>query len=351
MQITSHSSALVVFALLSNGLLANGISLRKQPPAELTPGALSLVSKVQRGVNHEVVKKTSIEKKSSTDCLCKIGTFWHWRIKSCIKQGGWAYECGFFPEEHHDKVCQDGLKCEKLNQTAVKYIHPGAVPASCQACTKEDKCLTGETRHNENCLKEYKLTGKACQTVKVTVGVTTTVEVTKKVKETATASATAEASATETAKAKAGAEKADATKTATAEGKATEEAKASAEASAKATATEDGTATGEGCITIEEVKKLLGLEKVKAIGAVLSAKVVTRGDKEAYDRAYAKALEAAQKAGLINAKEAATAIATKEATEKAAEEAKARAEEAAAWAAEAGADEAAQEKAKEAAYD
>jgi len=336
--------ALAVFVLAGNGLLVNGVSLRasnaKQPSLGniAMPGSIVLATKLHDDVDYEVVNKTSIKRdNSSVDCLCKIGSFWHWRIKSCVKQGGWGYECGFFPEEHHNKVCQDGLKCEPLKQTRVVYEHPGAKPASCQTCEAEDKCLAGEERHNKNCLKEYKLSGEACQTVKVKMMATAHVKVTEEVKKTASATATATATAEEKATATNGGKSATATKKATAEGKASAEAEGKGTATASAKATEEGVAEGKGCISLDAVKKLLDLQDVKSIGAVLSSQVVSRGDEEAFDLAYAKALEAAQKAGLINAKQAANALASAEAREHAALEAKAKADEAAAWKAEAGA--------------
>jgi len=349
----SCARALAVLALLGNGLFVDGVSLRKSranPPwvanAIAVPGSIVLAAKVHDDVDYEVVNKSSIKRDDSVDCLCEIGSFWHWRIKSCVKQGGWGYECGFFPAEHHNKVCQDGLKCELLKQTRVTYEHPGAMPASCQSCTPEDKCLTGKKRHSQNCLKEYKLSGKACQTVKLTTMATASVKVTETVTKSSTATAKATATAAQKATAKEGGETASATKEATAEGKATAKAKASGKASATAKATEEGVAEGEGCITFEEVKKLLHLQDVKRIGAVLSAQVVSRGDEEAFDLAYAKALEAAKEAGLINAKQAAEALASAEAREHAGLEADAKADEAAAWKAEAGAAKDAQQNAK-----
>jgi len=344
--------ALVLLVLLGNSVLANAFSLR-QPSASkqvtfTVSAGTTAVNQVRDDVNYEVVKKESISRNTTTDCLCKLGSFWHWRIKSCIKQGGWAYECGFFPAEHHDKVCQDGLKCEVLNQTRVTsyHGHPGAVPASCQECEKQDKCLTGQERHSESCLKEYLLSGSACQTVRVTVTATASAKATEKVTKSSTASATATATASQKATAKDGAQVASATKEAKADGEATATAKASGEATAKAEATEEGSAEGEACVTVEEVKKILKLANVPRIGAVLSTQVVSKGDELAFDRAYAKALDAARKAGLLNAKEAAKAAAAAEAREHAGLEAEAKADEAAAWKAEAGAEKNAQEKAK-----
>lgn len=308
--------------------------------------ANSLQDKAPEVEDYEVIKKESIKRKGSADCLCKMGEFWHWRIKSCVKQGGWGYECGFFPAEHHDKVCRDGLKCEPLNQTKTKYVHPGAVPASCKACGQEDKCLSGKERHKQSCLKEYKLSGSACQTVRVSVAVTASAQATEKVTKSSSASAVATATASQTATATKDGETASAKKKVTAEGQATATAKASSEASAKAKATEKTSAEGKGCISVKEVKKLMKIEDVPRIGAVLSAEVVARGDKEAFHLAHANALKAAVKAGLISAQDAAKAIAAARASEDAGRNAEAKADEAAAWKAEAGAEKAAQDKAK-----
>jgi hypothetical protein len=333
--------ALAVLTVLSHSLLSDAIFLGQR-----RSDTSSLMVKFHEDVDYKVVKKESIHRNSSTDCLCELGSFWHWRIKKCVKQGGWGYECGFFPAEHHNKVCQDGLKCELLNKTGVKYIHPGAVPASCQACEAEDKCLMGKERHSQNCLKEYKLVGSACQTVEVTTMATAHAKVTEEVSKSGTASATATATASQKAKVEEAGQTASATKEATAEGKATAKVEESAKASAKAKATEEGKAEGKACVTVEEVKALLDLQDVKSIGAVLSAQVLSRGDEEAFDKAYAKALDAATKAGMINAKQAAEALASGLAREKATLEAKAKADEAAAWKAEAGAEKDAQDNAK-----
>merc|ERR1719253_1580849 len=126
----------------------------------------------------KVLEETSPTKSEAAECLCPIGKFWHWRLKSCIAQGPWGYECGFFPEEHHHRVCQDGLKCQKLAGAEDNYhshgIHKGRAgtfPASCVPC-KEGECKTGEERHKEECLKRYEITGDACSTVQVSMPVT-----------------------------------------------------------------------------------------------------------------------------------------------------------------------------------
>ena len=117
----------------------------------------------------KVLETTSIQVGEPSGCLCKPGQFWHWRIKQCINQGPWGYECGFFPEEHHRFVCQTNLKCEVLDQSKkkvqVEYTHEGAVPASCEHCAPEDECPAEGKR---DCLEESKISGEACATVLVT---------------------------------------------------------------------------------------------------------------------------------------------------------------------------------------
>ena len=160
-------------------------------------------------VSFKIVKETLPVKKQSSNCLCEMGSFWHWRIKKCIPQGPWGYECGFFPLEHHHRVCQDGLKCQTLPGTSVDYHDHGpdgkeeSFPATCVPCTKGDKCMTGQKRHDSECIKQYSIDGdQACVTVEVTIknvdytaiasaSHTATAEVTAK--KTASASASAEA--------------------------------------------------------------------------------------------------------------------------------------------------------------
>jgi len=260
-----------------------------------------------KDISYEVLKKQSIDRKETMDCLCKQGQFWHWRIKDCVKQGAWAYECGFFPAEHHAMVCQDRLKCEVVQNTSITYGgHPGARPASCQHCQEGDGCLTGDKRHDDTCLKEYLLSNSACQTVRVTASVTTVLEATEEVN-------------VDSSKAK---------------------------ATAQAEATGKGSAEGEACVTAPEVKLFMQLKEDQRMSAVLSAKVVSTGDELAFDKAYAKALAAARKAGLLDAQQAAKALAAAKAREHAGLDAKAKADEAAAWKAEAGEKKEAQEKAK-----
>jgi len=306
----------------------------------------------------EVVAKTSIVAKETSECLCEAGEFWHWRIKQCIKQGDWGYECGFFPAEHHRFVCKDNLQCDVLDQSKrevkTTYVHDGAVPASCQHCSAEQECKTGDQR---DCLSEHTLSGEACATVRVTIQHTATIEATKEHTAKATAEKTAKgvakASAKETVVAGRMAqgeaagikaqvrvqETANATATATATAEATHEAtaKATASASAKVSVSKEGVGQAKKCMSLDDVKKSMGLEKVPRVGPVLGAQIISTGDKLAFDGAYEEALEAAMASGESQANDAAKALAAAKAAKDAELEAEAKAAEKAAWAAEAGA--------------
>lgn len=306
----------------------------------------------------EVVEKTSIEATTTKKCLCEAGSFWHWRINQCIKQGSWGYECGFFPGEHHQYVCKDGLHCEVLDQSGrevkTKYLHEGAVPASCQHCKAEDDCKTGEDR---DCLEETTIAGEACATVRVTAEHTATAEATKEhtaeAEHTATATATAETKANATATGSVTGEaagiKAEVTKEATASAEAsatateahTAKAETTAKATAAATATETGVAEAKKCVSVDEVKKALDLMEVPRMGPVLAARVIAKGDKMAFELAYEAALKKAIESGALAAEDAAKALAASKAAQDAALEAEAKAAEEAAWKAEAGAADAA----------
>lgn len=253
----------------------------------------------------EVLENTSIMHEHTDDCMCNMGEFWHWRIKQCIKQGPWGYECGFFPGEHHRFVCMDGLKCDKLDQTKLEYQHPGAVPASCKQCEDSDHCLKGEERQSEECLKEDKLSGEACATVRVTLVANATATVTKE--HTATASVNESATV-------------DATASATGEGSASRE----------------GVGEAKACVTIEEVKEELDLSSVKRVGPVLAARIIAKGDKMAFDHAYEKAMAVALEAADSKASDAAKAAAAEKAAMEAKMQAEADAAEKAAWETEAG---------------
>jgi len=294
----------------------------------------------------KVIETTSIQAGEPSGCLCEPGQFWHWRIKQCISQGPWGYECGFFPSEHHRFVCQTALKCQILDQSKkqvkVEYTHEGAVPASCEHCEPEDKCPAEGQR---DCLEETKLSGEACATVLVSVNHEATVTVTKEhtAEATATATATEKATASKTAQGEAAGIKAEVTVTKNATAKATHEATGehTAAASAEATTSKEGSAQEKRCIGFDAVKKQLQLDKVPRLGPVLAAQVITAGDKAAFDLAYEAALAAAQKNGMLAAEGAAKALAAGKAAKDAEMAAKAKAAEEAAWKAEAGASEAA----------
>jgi len=98
MQLMFRSNAMAVFviALLSNAFVADAMSLRKRSDKQglvAVSDAMVLVSKVHDDIDYEVLKKSSINKTSTVDCLCPLGSFWNWRIKACVKQGAWGYEC------------------------------------------------------------------------------------------------------------------------------------------------------------------------------------------------------------------------------------------------------------------
>jgi len=162
------------------------------------------------GIDVDVLNKSLPTVKESPNCLCPLGQFWHWRLASCIEQGPWGYECGFFPVEHHHRVCQDTMKCDPLKSAHGANYHPfdsshkgKAIPASCNRCDAKDGCLTGKTRQDKECLKQYSIEGKkACVTLKVTtyhsVVAEATASYTAKESVTKTASATHSASATRT---------------------------------------------------------------------------------------------------------------------------------------------------------
>lgn len=212
----------------------------------------------------EVVSRTDITKANAAKCLCELGYFWHWRIHQCIEQGHWGYECGFFPEEHHHRVCHDGLKCEKLNQLDTysnSGLHAGtakSVPATCKECIAPDVCPVGEARHNEECLQELTLTGEATCTVKVTFpGLSAT---------------------------------ASATESHTVDGH-------EASATSEATASANGVIENHGTCTIEEAKKSLGLDPNGKVGEVLAARIIDEARRIAYERASKHAIAEAKKTG------------------------------------------------------
>lgn len=233
----------------------------------------------------EVLEETHFEKKKSADCLCPLGKFWHWRIKQCINQGPWGYECGFFPKEHHHRVCMDNLKCEPLKQNSTYQNFEGAQPATCVPCKPEDGCKVGEERHKADCLVEFTLAGEACSKVKVTQSFAST------------SSASAKHTAEETVK-----------KQVTAEDTEDYEYTATAKASAK----EDASVTKEATVTKEESAKATESATAEADGEKNGIKV---NDVEAKESASAegtaKATESAEATKSASAEATATAEATK----------------------------------------
>mmetsp|Transcript_70831 Transcript_70831/g.179299 ORF Transcript_70831/g.179299 Transcript_70831/m.179299 type:complete len:384 (-) Transcript_70831:383-1534(-) len=315
----------------------------------------------------EVLNKTKPETTLTTDCICPLGKFWHWRLHKCITQGAWGYECGFFPEEHKHRVCQDGLACKAI-ATADNYNSPGKFqgtarsrPATCVQCMAGDSCPTGEKRHQAHCAVEAKLTGDACVTVKITLPpkeVHVNEELSHTATATASATATAEATATasHTAEATASAQKsasaiAQATASAqavaklpggetqtvtaeateSAEAQVTHSAEASEKATHEATASASATETFEAqashtayqkiataaypepsvveaiaCVSVEEGKTRMGIEDVEGMGKVLSAELTTVMQEKALEEATKKALEKAMLDRDVSAEEAAS---------------------------------------------
>merc|ERR1719265_385682 len=100
-------------------------------PDDVYPG-----NRGKSGVYYKVLSETHITTEKSANCICPMGQFWHWRIRQCIPQGPWGYECGFFPKEHWHRVCQDNLKCAELNQES-EYFHDGAAPRVANGAQKK----------------------------------------------------------------------------------------------------------------------------------------------------------------------------------------------------------------------
>jgi len=216
---TQTNAALICMSVLLAGFVpdASAVSIARglRGVRASSSGLYTDVStSMPAGVDVEVIKKDLPTTKEGTKCLCPVGQFWHWRLASCIEQGPWGYECGFFPMEHHHRVCVDMLKCEPLkgaNSTA--HYHPygdslkaSTFPASCTRCGPEDKCLSGQARQDEECLKQYKIDGKeACVTLKVSTIASAVASATESytatAKELAEATATANANAQHTASA------------------------------------------------------------------------------------------------------------------------------------------------------
>jgi len=328
---------------------------------------------IEKVLAKERIQRTEITSEAELECVCPLGEFWHFRIKKCVKQGGWGYECGFFPKEHWKNVCEDGLTCRAAGAAAkTDYGSHGAQTATCVPCAAEDKCLKGEERRKTGCLKNHIMHGKSCFKTAITVVVggkaiahenavatmNAAVNDTVAVKATAVAKADAQTSTevekTRTAKATAkiahmNGPRATATATRTAVGTATAEATVERTATHTAEATAsirsqadahgegrgsvsglDGTGFGEACVTADEARELLGLSKGQRVGPFWAAKIISKGDQVASARAHDIALKNAEMGGKLRTLGVARAEAKADAVANAMLEAEAKAREAAA---------------------
>jgi len=300
------------------------------------------------GAIFQVVSKTSPKQEESAECLCPVGQFWHGRLRECAEQGAWGYECGFFPQEHWHRVCQDQLKCQALGTQDHYHSHgkfkgtANSAPASCIRCSAADNCKVGMDRQKEECMIEHKLVGEACATVRITLPARE-VEVNEEIAHTATVKAFAEATAEAEAKVKlpGGTETSDKAEATKATATATETFEAEASHTAKETissvkSTEQVVGEASECVSVQTGKEILGVDGIKGVSSVLSAEIVTVMEEEALARATRSALELAIKKGLLSEEDAAS-IAKQEAEARLKIEAEGTASAKAAEAAEAGA--------------
>jgi len=292
---------------------------------------------------HEVVSKESFKRvEHDDDCMCPEDSFWHFRIKECIKRGGLGYECGFFPKEHQNVACHDGLVCKALPDSKTQYFHPGALPASCRPCEAADNC---PARRADNCSNEFSLSGKACATVRAIVGVKADGSDEKTISHTAEATATATAEATATH----GEGDQAVTKTITAEHTAT--AKVTVNASTTGTGLGQGVAEKTACVELADVMAKMGLEKTQRFGEKIAAQIIAQGDAMAAEGALAQAVAEAQQLAAKSSQQVADKAEDKtksDAQDKAEEQAKAEASKLAEDGAKEKAEEAAKAAAKEA---
>merc|ERR1719231_819556 len=79
----------------------------------------------------------------------------------------------------------------------------------------------------------------------------------------------------------------------------TETVTKTASASSEATADSTGVAERKACVSIDEVKKDLGLENVEHVGAVLAQKIIDRANEMAFERASKFCIEDAKKNGWL----------------------------------------------------
>ena len=140
------ASILFFFALgFSCVSLSRSLSLRTRGSGGVVWESTTISKGLQNSsaIVLEVVNRTSLATIRSGECVCPLGKFWHWNAHRCVDQGGWGYECGFFPAEHHQMVCKDGFKCQKIKSNTVYTPHSkntvDSFPATCVDCTAEDR--------------------------------------------------------------------------------------------------------------------------------------------------------------------------------------------------------------------
>eukprot|EP00927_Polykrikos_kofoidii_P029090 TRINITY_DN25206_c0_g1_i1.p1 TRINITY_DN25206_c0_g1~~TRINITY_DN25206_c0_g1_i1.p1 ORF type:complete len:359 (+),score=43.67 TRINITY_DN25206_c0_g1_i1:244-1320(+) len=302
--------------------------------AQLGSGMVADVHGRSEPVEFEVLSRKSFEQVETTSCSCKKGQFWHWQINSCIDQGGWGYECGFFPYEHQRLACQDGLKCVSVTGTQEFGVN-GERAATCVPCKPEDFCRTGEARYLEQCVKNITVVGEACANVEVSVLANPSAKaafanVGKTIprgKDTKSASANQTVFATV----------ANGTSSATPGGRAEVRANVSATVSVRMKGRDTGQAMenvavdathasrvnavavekkiaessakpqvrSQVCLSVDDVKRSLGIDGISSVSPVLSAQLISAGDERAFHLAYEKALTVAK----LKAREEAAGVA------------------------------------------
>ncbi|CAK0883364.1 unnamed protein product [Prorocentrum cordatum] len=249
-----------------------------------------------------VVERQSLSAKVIDKCICPQGTFWHWRINKCQNQGGWGYECGFFPKDRWR--CADGLTCKPVpNSSDVYYSYgrhhgtAGSRPATCQTCGPEDDCKLAEDRHNGDCLRGVELSGNATATIRVTVSSSATATATAS--HTAEAEEVASATANHTVQAKTdGGGGASATAAAEHASRATETASVNHTTTAEAL----GSAEASAAISAEEIMARMGFGALD-ISPTMAASMISAADELVFGLALEKAKALAEKESLAGAKE------------------------------------------------
>lgn len=343
-------------------------------------------------VTFKVVEETLPTTADLSQCICQQGRFWHWRLKKCVPQGSWGYECGFFPHEHHHEVCKDGLKCSEVKKrTSLYQVRVDAAqiqksfPATCVPCKFEDHCLQGPQRHQEACIKKHDMVGiDACVTVRAravklasarstqmhTAYVSRLREATQKAIQEAESKPKVDTvpsiskDSNSNKKERPSAKTSDVSSNTSAAAAAnslpvtgagsevsiaagrqgnsiggqaqvvTVSRAASATKIAHANASAEEKATS--CTSVLEAKKHLGISPDEQLSAVLVSNIIAKTRELAMQGAMEKASAAAQRRGLVNAAIAAQRLADVQALEEAKLKAEAAAAEASAWMEEAG---------------